>query len=62
MARTARAAVGGVCYHVLNRGNDRKTIFRRADDFDEFLRKAALLFLSEAQPIRIEIPETNRPT
>jgi endo-cleaving rubber dioxygenase len=30
--------------------------------FDEFLRKAALLFLSEAQPIRIEIPETNRPT
>jgi hypothetical protein len=30
--------------------------------FDEFLRKAALLFLSEARPIRIEIPETNRPT
>ncbi|MFC6676738.1 oxygenase MpaB family protein [Nonomuraea ferruginea] len=30
--------------------------------FDEFLRKATLLFLSEAQPIRIEIPETNRPS
>lgn len=30
--------------------------------FDEFLRKAALLFLSEARPIRIEIPETNRPS
>ncbi|MFB4279663.1 oxygenase MpaB family protein [Nonomuraea sp. MTCD27] len=30
--------------------------------FDEFLRKAALLFLSEAQPIRIEIPDTNRPS
>ncbi len=29
--------------------------------FDEFLRKAALLFLSEARPIRIEIPVTNRP-
>ncbi|MDP9793303.1 hypothetical protein J2S43_001815 [Catenuloplanes nepalensis] len=29
--------------------------------FDEFLRKAALLFLSEARPIRIEIPLTNRP-
>ncbi|QFU92086.1 oxygenase MpaB family protein [Amycolatopsis sp. YIM 10] len=29
--------------------------------FDEFLRKAALLFLSEAKPISIEIPETNRP-
>ncbi|MGW0810715.1 oxygenase MpaB family protein [Nonomuraea sp. NPDC002799] len=30
--------------------------------FDEFLRKAALLFLSEARPIRIEIPDTNRPS
>jgi hypothetical protein len=29
--------------------------------FDEFLRKAALLFLSEAKPISIEIPVTNRP-
>ncbi|GAA4967382.1 hypothetical protein HD597_003808 [Nonomuraea thailandensis] len=30
--------------------------------FDEFLRKAALLFLSEARPISIEIPVTNRPS
>ncbi|MEU0557507.1 oxygenase MpaB family protein [Dactylosporangium sp. NPDC006015] len=30
--------------------------------FDEFLRKAALLFLSEAGPISIEIPQTNRPS
>ncbi|HEU5471228.1 MAG TPA: oxygenase MpaB family protein [Actinophytocola sp.] len=30
--------------------------------FDEFLRRAALLFLSEARPIRIEIPDTNRPS
>jgi hypothetical protein len=29
--------------------------------FDEFLRKAALLFLSEARPISIEIPTVNRP-
>jgi len=29
--------------------------------FDEFLRRAALLFLSEARPISIEIPVTNRP-
>ncbi|MFE0027158.1 oxygenase MpaB family protein [Amycolatopsis sp. NPDC059021] len=29
---------------------------------DEFLRKAALLYLSEARPISIEIPETNRPS
>ncbi|GAA2365739.1 oxygenase MpaB family protein [Dactylosporangium salmoneum] len=30
--------------------------------FDEFLRKAALLFLSEAKPISIEIPVANRPS
>ena len=30
--------------------------------FDEFIRKFALLFLSEARPISIEIPDTNRPT
>ncbi|NJP91740.1 DUF2236 domain-containing protein [Nonomuraea sp. FMUSA5-5] len=30
--------------------------------FDEFLRKATLLFLSEARPISIEIPQTNRPS
>jgi hypothetical protein len=29
---------------------------------DEFIRKAALLFLSEARPISIEIPEANRPS
>ncbi|HET9139487.1 oxygenase MpaB family protein [Actinophytocola sp.] len=30
--------------------------------FDEFLRRAALLFLSEGQTISIEIPDTNRPS
>ncbi|GAB3488290.1 oxygenase MpaB family protein [Amycolatopsis cihanbeyliensis] len=30
--------------------------------FDEFLRRAALLYLSEARPISIEIPDTNRPS
>ncbi|SIO86134.1 acyl-CoA dehydrogenase family protein [Nocardiopsis sp. JB363] len=29
--------------------------------FDEFLRRAMLLFLSELQPISIEIPTTNNP-
>ncbi|WP_329046046.1 DUF2236 domain-containing protein [Amycolatopsis sp. NBC_01488] len=30
--------------------------------FDELLRQAALLFLSEGKPISIEIPEANRPS
>jgi putative transposase len=37
MPRTARAAVGGVCYHVLNRGNGRMGVFRKADDYAAFV-------------------------
>lgn len=38
MARTARAAVGGVCYHVLNRANDRRAVFRVPADFACFMK------------------------
>ena len=37
MPRTARASVGGVCYHVLNRGNGRLRVFRDADDYAAFV-------------------------
>jgi putative transposase len=37
MARTARAAVGGVCYHVINRGNARGEICHKKEDFAAFL-------------------------
>jgi putative transposase len=37
MARTARASVGGVCYHVLNRGNARQRVFHKEGDFVAFL-------------------------
>ncbi|MCX7424550.1 MAG: transposase [Planctomycetia bacterium] len=37
MARTARASVGGVCYHVLNRGNAREEVFYRKEDYAAFL-------------------------
>jgi putative transposase len=43
MPRTARASVGGYCYHALNRGNGRAQVFHDADDYDAFvtlLRKA----------------------
>jgi putative transposase len=30
--RTARASVGGYCYHALNRGNGRAQVFHDADD------------------------------
>jgi putative transposase len=38
MPRTGRAAVGGYCYHVLNRGNHRAEVFHDADDYAAFLR------------------------
>ena len=41
MPRTARSAVGGVIYHVLNRGNGRMRIFRKAEDYPPFLQLMA---------------------
>jgi putative transposase len=38
MPRTARAAVGGLVYHVLNRGNGRMEIFRKPEDYLAFAR------------------------
>ena len=51
MPRTARAAQGGYCYHVLNRGNARRTVFHKDGDFDAFVR-----ILAEAElrtPVRL---------
>lgn len=33
MPRTARASVGGLCYHVINRGNARAEVFRKPEDY-----------------------------
>ncbi|MBM4123088.1 MAG: hypothetical protein FJ249_10920 [Nitrospira sp.] len=44
MPRTARASVGGLCYHVINRGNARADVFRKPEDyaaFRELLQKGA---------------------
>ena len=38
MPRTARASVGGLCYHVLNRGNGRQQVFFKDGDYDAFLQ------------------------
>lgn len=37
MPRTARASVGGYCYHVINRGNARAEVFHKGADYDAFL-------------------------
>jgi putative transposase len=38
MPRTRRLAPGGIVFHVLNRGNQRQTIFENAGDYQAFLR------------------------
>lgn len=51
MPRTSRSAAGGYCYHVLNRGNARRTVFRKPADYDAFVE-----LLTEAQermPMRL---------
>ena len=43
MPRTARASVGGVCYHVINRGNGREEVFHKPADYE-----AVVALLAEA--------------
>jgi len=38
MPRHPRASQGGFCYHVLNRGNGRQTVFHKDGDFAAFLK------------------------
>lgn len=37
MPRTARASAAGVCYHVINRGNGRATVFHDSNDYRAFI-------------------------
>jgi REP-associated tyrosine transposase len=38
MPRTARASVGGFCFHVINRGNARQRVFHKIADYAAFAR------------------------
>ena len=47
MPRTARASAGGLCYHVLNRGNAGNEVFHEAGDYAEYMQ-----LLQEATDVR----------
>ena len=51
MARTARASKGGICYHVINRGNARATVFHNSSDYESFIKLLAKA--CERIPMRI---------
>ena len=38
MARTARANIGGICYHVINRGNGQAEVFHKTEDYHRFTK------------------------
>jgi len=38
MPRTARASKGGICYHVINRGNAKSTVYHNDADFHSFVK------------------------
>src|SRR5208282_2942358 len=38
MPRNPRASQGGYCYHVLNRGNGRRTVFHKEGDYAAFVK------------------------
>jgi putative transposase len=38
MPPAARDALGGYCYHVLNRGNGRRSVFHKEADFAAFVK------------------------
>src|SRR5579871_6302201 len=51
MPRNPRASQGGYCYHVLNRGNGRRTVFHKDGDFAAFVKR--LRRAGERVPVRL---------
>jgi putative transposase len=51
MPRTARASVGGIWYHALNRGNRREAVFQQPADYDAFVQ--AMIDAREKLPLDI---------
>ena len=56
MPRTARASEGGLVCHVLNRGNDRQTVFHHGDDYSAFLKLVGECALPEKQADSMRVP------
>ena len=51
MPRIARASVGGICYHVINRGNARAVVFQENADYNAFVK--LLAGACERVPMRV---------
>ena len=57
MPRTARATVGGICYHVINRGNGRMKVFHSDEDHRGFVE----LLLAANERVHMRLRRLNTP-
>ena len=51
MPRSGRIAMGGIIYHVLNRGNGRARLFHKPEDYEAFLR--ILMEVKQSVPVKV---------
>src|SRR5882724_7534066 len=51
MPRSARASGAGICYHVINRGNGRRDVFRKEGDYEAFLKSVAHACIEVSMPV-----------
>jgi putative transposase len=51
MPRAARASVGGVCNHVINRGNGRRRVFRKEAYYQAFFKAPAHAGIEMPMPV-----------
>ncbi|HKZ55476.1 MAG TPA: transposase [Anaerolineales bacterium] len=61
MPRRAIPFMAGVHYHIYNRGNNRQTVFYKADDYVLFLRALRLYLVGNTQDL-VQNDETPNPT
>ena len=51
MPRAPRASVGGICYHVMNRGNGRRAVFHKHADYQAFLKAIGHAWIEIPMPV-----------
>jgi putative transposase len=51
MPRRTRVSLGGVCYHIINRGNARNVVFHKGEDYQSFLKAISYAIIEVPMPV-----------
>ncbi len=51
MPRLARASLGGVCYHIINRGNAKNQVFYKDEDYEAFVKSISHACIELPMPV-----------